>query len=77
MVDTEHRMLGQIGVGGDENYIVFFTCISGKEMLPFMERINEFNPNVIGSHLLDLNHDCSKLKHAKEIMYRGKKVFIP
>lgn len=72
-IDVKHRMLGQLGVGGDENSIGFFTCLSGKEMIPFMERIDEFNQKVIGNHLLNPEMDYPDLKHAKEITYRSRK----
>jgi len=72
LVDRQHRMLAQFGIG-NENFIDFFSCISGKEMIPFLEHLDEYNPNVIGNNLLDINHDRSQLKHSQEIIYRGEK----
>lgn len=71
-VDAEHRMLGQIGVGENENYLGFYTGLAGKEMVLFIEQINEYEPKILGNSLADIDEDCSNYKNARKIIYRGK-----
>lgn len=48
---AKHRMLGQLGVGGDERSIGFYTALSGEEMVPFKELLDGSGPKVTGSLL--------------------------
>jgi hypothetical protein len=58
-------MLGQLGIGGDEHSIGFYTALSGEEMIPFTERLNEFGPQVTGS----LPSACGRVLPGTEIRF--------
>lgn len=66
------RMLGQIGIGGSENNLGFYTGLTRAEMIRFLERVDEFNPKILGDSLAGINEEIPDGKNSKEIIYRGQ-----
>ena len=72
-LSAKHRMLGQIGVGGDEHSLGFYTGLAGKEMIEFMSRIDEFKPKILGNSLVEIGKNISEDSQVNEITYQRQR----
>lgn len=70
---AKHRMLGQIGVGGDEHSFGFYTGLAGKEMAEFMSRIDEFEFEILGDSIVEPDKNILDKPQVNEITYRGQR----
>ena len=73
-VDTEHRMIGQIGIGQSEDHLGVYAAMTGKEMETLLADIDSFGEKVVMQFLHESECACNLCKNKiGEIIYRGKK----
>ncbi|HBL84689.1 MAG: hypothetical protein A2Y17_11185 [Clostridiales bacterium GWF2_38_85] len=73
-VDSDHRMIGQIGVGHNENKFGFYGALTNKEMDTMISDIDSFGEKVVMQFLHDTSCSCDLCKNKiGKIVYRGKK----
>jgi hypothetical protein len=73
-VDTEHRMIGQIGIGDSENHISCYAAMTGKEMETLLPNIDYFSEKIVKQFLHESECECDLCKNKiGELIYRGKK----
>jgi predicted nucleotidyltransferase len=67
-------MIGQIGIGGDENYLSCYAAMTGKEMEAMLADIDFFGEKVVMQFLHESDCECDLCKNKiGELVYRGKK----
>lgn len=73
-VDSSHRMIGQVGVGSDENRFGFYGAMTNREMDALITNIDNFEGKVVMQFLHDIRCDCGLCKNKiGETVYRGQK----
>ena len=73
-VDTNHRMIGQIGVGLSEKRLGIYAAMSGKEMEALLTNIDSFEEVVVKQFLHEFECDCDLCRNKiGVIVYRGKR----
>jgi hypothetical protein len=73
-VDTEHRMIGQIGIGHDENHLSCYAAMTGIEMETLLANIDLFDEKVVMQFLHKYECECDLcINKIGELVYKGKK----
>jgi hypothetical protein len=73
-VDSEHRMIGQLGVGQDENRFGFYGALTNKEMDTLLANIDAFSEKIVMQFMHDTECTCALCQNkVGELMYRNKK----